>query len=82
MMEIDTLYERLQDSAETFTTAEVLQIIEDTERKATNDLVNKSRIAANAAAMQQIVQDSNDSWARLIALVETNTTPELVEVGE
>lgn len=82
MMEIDTLYERLQDPAETFTTAEVLQIIEDTERKASNDLVNKSRIAANAAAMQQIVQDSNDSWARLIALVETNTTPELVEVGE
>jgi hypothetical protein len=32
--------------------------------------------------MQQIVQDSNNAWARLIALVETNTTPELVEVGE
>lgn len=75
MTSIDELMQRIDDDDGTFTSEEVRSIVEHVERKALNDIYNKSRIAQNAQRGAEIVEQSRQAMAQLIALVEPVTEP-------
>lgn len=81
MMSIDEIYERLEDPNETFTSEEVKRLIENTERKALEDVYNQSRIAAATQAAQEGLEITRACAEQLLAQWSNDTTPTLVEVS-
>lgn len=80
-MTIDDLHERMKDPEATFTTAEVEQLIEYTERMALHDIYNNSRIAISTQHAQQGVAVTHACAEQLLAAWSTDTTPTLQEVS-
>lgn len=80
MMSIDELRERLKDPSETFTSEEVQKLLDDTERKALNDIYNQSRIAAATQAAQEGLAVTRACAEQMLAQWSNDTTPNLVEV--
>lgn len=79
-MTIDDLKERLQDPEATFTSAEVQQLIEHTEREALKDIYNQSRIAVATQHAQAGLAVTHACAEQLLAAWSNDTTPNLVEV--
>lgn len=80
-MTIDDLKERMNDPEATFTTTEVEQLIEYTERMALHDLYNNSRITISTQHAQQGVAITKACAEQLLAAWSTDTTPTLQEVS-
>lgn len=80
-MTIDDLHERLKDPEATFTTAEVQQLLEHTERRALNDIYNQSRIAIATQHAQEGLAITQACAEQLLAAWSTDTTPTLQEVS-
>ena len=64
MTSIDELMQRLEDDEATFTSAEVKAVVEHVERRALNDIYNKTRLiqrAENDARILEMVKASMDA---------------------
>lgn len=80
-MTIDDLKERLKDPEATFTTAEVQELIEYTERNALTDIYNSSRIAIATQHAQEGLAITRACAEQLLAAWSTDTAPTLQEVS-
>lgn len=70
MTSLDELMTRMDDDSQTFTASEVRTIVEHVERRALDDIYNKTRIAQRAANDAQMAERVNDALERLVASKE------------
>lgn len=81
-MTIDQLLERLEDDTETFTAAEVREIVAWKEDQATRAAMSSAAISDIMATSRQVAADSQAQWQALFAQVSYQTTPTLEVIGE